>query len=111
MSGCPAFLLRQGACSLAWVKDFYDQTSAWWGPNTDWASYRSRAAALAQTLCCYSPADFLLLLERTGLAVERIEVDDREAAFDDRISNGGPLLDARQYVVKLVPAGAAGRAA
>jgi SAM-dependent methyltransferase len=277
MTGRPASLLRQGVYSLAWVKDFYDQTSTWWGPNTDWASYRSRAAAferlagppplkvldlgagpggnaaaladlgydvtavefsgravhardlakaprkgrlavvqedfytvrlegrfdavccwetfglgsdadqrrllariagewlapsgcalmdvynparpardagteqhlpplpgvpgsvemierchfdpvhsrwtdewqpvadpeaaLSQTLRCYSPADFLLLLEGTGLALERIEVDDRELAFDDRISNGGPLLDSWQYVVKLVPAGAAGRAA
>ena len=46
MTGRPASLLRQGAYSLAWVKDLYDQTSAWWGPNTDWVSYRSRAAAL-----------------------------------------------------------------
>jgi len=275
MTGRPASLLRQGVYSLAWVKDFYDQTSTWWGPNTDWASARSRAAALerlagpgarrvldlgagpggnaaamadlghdvtavefsdravharelakaarkgsltvvqddfytvrlegrfdavccwevfglgsdadqrrllsrisgewlaphgcvlmdvynparpardagkeqrlsplpgvpgsvemierchfdpvhsrwtdewqpvadpgaalAQTIRCYSPADLLLLLEGSGLALERIEVDDREATFDDRVANGGALLDAWQYVVKLVPAGRDGR--
>ena len=276
MTGTPASLLRQGVYSLAWVKDFYDQTSTWWGPNTDWASHRSRAAALerlagpgakrvldlgagpggnaaamadlghdvtavefsdrarhardlaaasrkgrltvvqedfytvqlegrfdvvccwevfglgsdadqrrllsrisrewlgprgcvlmdvydparpardagterrlpplpgvpgsvemierchfdpvhsrwtdewqpvaepgaalAQTIRCYSPADLLLLLEGTGLALERIEVDDCEVAFDDRVSNSGPLLEAWQYVVKLVPACRTGRA-
>ena len=87
MSGRPASLLRQGVYSLAWVKDFYDRTSTWWGPNTDWASHRSRAAAL-----------------------ERIEVDDREVTFDDRVANGGTLLDAWQYVVKLAPDGRGGSA-
>lgn len=46
MTGRPASLLREGVYSLAWVKDFYDQTSAWWGPSTDWASHRARAATL-----------------------------------------------------------------
>ena len=276
MTGRPASLLRQGVYSPAWVKDFYDQTSTWWGPNTDWASHHSRAAsierlagpgpkrildlgagpggnaaamadlghdvtavefsdraaharelakaarkgsltvvqedfytvrlegrfdavccwevfglgsdadqrrllarisgewlaprgcvlmdvysparpsrdagkeqrlpplpgvpgsvemierchfdpvhsrwtdewqpvadpgaALAQTLRCYSPADLLLLLEGTGLVLDRIEVDDRGVSLDERVSNGGSLLEAWQYVVKLVPAGRIGRA-
>ena len=46
MTGRPASLLRQGVYSLAWVKDFYDQTSTWWGPNTDWDGCRSRAATI-----------------------------------------------------------------
>lgn len=87
MTGRPASLLRQGVYSLAWVKDFNDRTSTWWGPNTDWASYRGRAAAL-----------------------ERIEVDDREVIFDARVSNGGALVDAWQYVVKLAPDGRDGSA-
>jgi hypothetical protein len=69
----------------------------------EWVPVADPSAALAQTLRCYSPADFLLLLEGTGLALERLEVDDREVALDDRIANGGPLRDAWQYVVKLVP--------
>jgi hypothetical protein len=44
MTGRPASLLRRGVYSLAWVKDFYDRTSTWWEPNTDWAACRSRAA-------------------------------------------------------------------
>lgn len=48
MTGRTASLLRQGDYCLAWVKDFYDQTRTGWGPNTDWASRRSRAAALAR---------------------------------------------------------------
>jgi hypothetical protein len=35
---------------------------------------------------------------------------DPEAAFDDHVPNSGPLLNAWQYVVKLVPAGSAIRA-
>jgi len=272
MTGRPASLLREGVYSLAWVKDFYDQTSTWWGPTTDWASHRARAAALerlagpgpkrvldlgagtggnaaamadlghdvtavefsdrasharelaavprkgrltvvqedfyavrlegrfdavccwevfglgsdadqrrllgriarewlapggcvlmdvynparpardagreqrlsrlpgvpgsvemserchfdpvharwtdewepaadpqtalAQTIRCYSPADLLLLLEGTGLALKRIEVDGHEVFLDDWIVDAGPLLDAWQYVVKLIPAAA-----
>jgi hypothetical protein len=44
MTDGPASLPRQGVDSLAWVKDFYDQTSTCWVPNTDWASCRPRAA-------------------------------------------------------------------
>lgn len=62
MKGGPASLFRQGVHSLAWVKDFSDQSSTGWGP------------------------------------------------IDDRIANGGPLLEAWQYVAKLVAAEHAGRA-
>jgi hypothetical protein len=99
MTGRQASLLRRGVYSLAWAKDFYDQTSTWWGSNTCWASHRSRAAAIGR-LAGPGPKRIL----------ERIEVDDRKVSFDDVVSNGGSLLDAWQYVVKLAPAGRAGRA-
>jgi SAM-dependent methyltransferase len=76
----------------------------------EWQPVADPAAALAQTIRCYSPPDLLLLLEGTGLALERIEVDDQEVALDDRVSNSGPLLIAWQYLVKLVPVGRVNRA-
>jgi SAM-dependent methyltransferase len=71
----------------------------------EWVPVAEPSAALAQTLRCYSPADLLLLLEGTGFALERLEVDGREVALDDRIADAGPLLEAWQYVVKLRAAG------
>ncbi|MCX7029977.1 MAG: class I SAM-dependent methyltransferase, partial [Spirochaetes bacterium] len=86
----------------------FDPVHSRW--TDEWQPVADHEAALAQTLRCYSPADFLLLLEGTGLFLSVIEVDDREVAFDDHVSNSGPLLNAWQYVVKLVPAEPAGRA-
>jgi hypothetical protein len=78
----------------------FDPVHSRW--TDEWVPVADPSAALAQTLRCYPPADFLLLLEGTGLALERLEVDDRAVELDERISNGGPLCDAWQYVVKLV---------
>jgi hypothetical protein len=53
-----------------------------------------------QTLHCYTPANFLLLVEGTGLALKRVEVD--RLALDwqsDAITSSGPLLDAWEYLV------------
>jgi hypothetical protein len=44
-----------------------------------------------------------------GRPTSLVREGDRGVMTGDRISNGGPLLDAWQYVVRLVPAGAAGR--
>ena len=42
----------------------------------EWVPTAAPEQALAQTLRCYSPADLLLLLEGTGLAVHHLEVED-----------------------------------
>ena len=76
--------------------------------HSRWTDERQPAAdpdaSLARTLRCYSPADFLLLLEGTGLALKRLEVDDQEVLFDDRIVASGPLLAAWTYMAQLVAA-------
>jgi hypothetical protein len=80
----------------------FDPVHSRW--TDEWQPASDPQASLAQTLRCYSPADFCLLLEGTGLEIDRTEVEGREMALDDRVSNGGPLMDAWQYVVKLVAA-------
>lgn len=53
----------------------------------EWVPVGHPELALAQSIRCYTPADFLLLLEGTGLALERIEVG--EEAFDIGRADGG----------------------
>jgi hypothetical protein len=70
----------------------------------EWQPTAAPENALAQTIRCYTPADFLLLLEGTGLALQHIEVDGQ--ALDMRANNvttSGPLMQARCYLVQLVP--------
>jgi hypothetical protein len=51
--------------------------------------------ALAQTVRCYSPADLLLLLEGTGRALKRIEVDGHDVDFSTHwIALSQPDLEA-----------------
>ena len=58
---------------------------------------------LAQAIRCYSPADFLLLLEGTGLIMKHIEVDGQELdAETNTIATSGPLMNAWCYLVQLV---------
>ena len=62
--------------------------------------------AMAQTLRCYSPADLALLLDGTGLALVRLEVDGVEVDLTPgAVTRSGPLMDAWSYVVTLRPAG------
>jgi SAM-dependent methyltransferase len=70
----------------------------------EWQPTAAPEKALAQTIRCYSPADFLLLVEGTGLELERIEVEDQVIDPNaNTIATGGPLMQAWSYVVKLVP--------
>jgi len=59
---------------------------------------------IIQDLRCYSPHDFQLLLESTGLQLDFIEVDgkkiDLNALVD--ISDNNPLFDASEYLAKLI---------
>jgi SAM-dependent methyltransferase len=48
----------------------------------EWQPTAEPDKALAQTLRCYTPADLRLLLEGTGLAVKRIEVDGEKLDLD-----------------------------
>jgi SAM-dependent methyltransferase len=69
----------------------------------EWQPTAEPEKALAQTVRCYTPADFLLLLQGTGLALKRIEVDGQALDPDaNRITTSGPLMDAYSYLVELV---------
>jgi hypothetical protein len=71
----------------------------------EWAPVAAPDQALAQTLRCYTPADLLLLLEGTGLALRLIEVDGQALAFETAaITTSGPLLDAWSYLAQLTAA-------
>ena len=68
----------------------------------EWQPTADPGRSLAQTLHCYSPADLLLLLEGTGLALRRVEVDGAALDFESSaITTSGPLLEAWSYLVKL----------
>ena len=56
----------------------------------------------AQTIRCYTPADFLLLLEGTGLALKHIEVDGQALDLNaNNITTAGALMQAWCYLVQL----------
>ncbi len=68
----------------------------------EWQPATHPELALAQAIRCYSPPEFLLLLEGSGLRLERIEVDGAPLDFAaDQISPSGPLLDAWSYLALL----------
>jgi SAM-dependent methyltransferase len=56
----------------------YDPVQGRW--TDEWQPTANPKNALAQTLRCYTPADLLLLLEGTGLRLERVEIAGE--AFD-----------------------------
>jgi hypothetical protein len=61
--------------------------------------------ALAQTLRCYSPADLLLLLEGTGLAVDYLEIDGEQLPLPDGTVRSSPaLMEAWSYLARLTRA-------
>jgi SAM-dependent methyltransferase len=68
----------------------------------EWQPTAHPTQALAQTVRCYTPADFELLLQDTGLALKRIEVDGLAIDLDaDQITTSGPLMEAYSYLVVL----------
>lgn len=68
----------------------------------EWQPAAHPTQALAQTVRCYTPADFELLLQDTGLALKRIEVDGLAIDLDaDQITTSGPLMEAYSYLVVL----------
>ena len=76
----------------------------------EWQPVADPDKALAQTVRCYTPADLLLLLEGTGLALRRIELDGQEVDFSsNRIALSEAMLEAWAYLAQLIPAGGAGQ--
>jgi SAM-dependent methyltransferase len=72
----------------------------------EWEPTAEPEKALAQSIRCYTPADFQLLLAGTGLTLERVEVDGEALDFaSDDIVRSGPLMQAWSYLVLLVPEG------
>lgn len=58
--------------------------------------------ALAQTIRCYTPSDFLLLLDGTHLEIKRVKVDGQELNVKaNTISTSSPLMNAWCYLVRL----------
>jgi SAM-dependent methyltransferase len=69
----------------------------------EWEPSAAPERALAQAVRCYTPADLLLLLEGTGLALERIEVDGQVVdVHADTLVKSGPLMEAWIYLAQLV---------
>ncbi len=80
---------------------YFDPVQCRW--IDEWEPTPAPAQALAQTLRCYTPADLLLLLEGTGLAVKRMEIDGAPIDFQSaQITKSGPLMQAWSYLVQLV---------
>ena len=78
----------------------YDPLHSRW--IDEWIPVNDPEKALAQAIRCYTPADFLLLLEATGLAIKHIEVEGQ--ALDvgaNAIAISDPLMNAWSYFVQL----------
>jgi SAM-dependent methyltransferase len=58
-------------------------------------------ATITQTQRCYSPADFVLLLEPTDLEIEIIELDGEPLGLDKPADGAHPLSTAYEYQVLL----------
>jgi SAM-dependent methyltransferase len=74
----------------------------------EWQPRADPSQARAQSIRCYTPADLLLLLEGTGLALQRLEVQGEAldvAASPTAMS--GPLLEAFTYLAQLIPVASA----
>jgi len=68
----------------------------------EWIPVATPEKALAQTIRCYTPVDFLLLLEGTCLVFKRAEVDGQELDLKaNTISTSSPLMNAWCYLVQL----------
>lgn len=84
-------------------KSYYDVINARW--IDEWQPLHNPEAALSQNLRCYSPADFLLLLEGTGLRIKALEIDDHVINIDelgDRMLLDHAHLEAWAFLVQLV---------
>ena len=69
-----------------------------------WWPIGDKSQFITQTARCYTPADFLLVIEGIGIAVELFAVDGTPFRADERSTVAHPLWDAMSYMVKLVRA-------
>jgi SAM-dependent methyltransferase len=68
----------------------------------EWIPVAEPEKALAQAIRCYMPADFLLLLEGTGLRIKYAELDGQELDMKvQTIAASSPLMNAWAYLVQL----------
>ncbi|HEX2907257.1 MAG TPA: class I SAM-dependent methyltransferase [Phototrophicaceae bacterium] len=68
----------------------------------EWQPVAAPENAQAQTLRCYTPADFILLLDGTGLTLQRLEVEEQAIDWTaDTVITAGPLTGAWTYLVQL----------
>jgi len=79
---------------------YFDPVQCRW--IDEWVPVADPGRALAQAIRCYTPADLLLLLEGTGLALQRIEVNGKSVdAHNPSITTSGPLMKEWSYLVQL----------
>jgi hypothetical protein len=75
----------------------------------EWQPRGDPSLARAQSIRCYTPVDLLLLLEGTGLALQRLEVQGEALEVTSSpITTSGPLLEAYTYLAQLIPVASAG---
>ena len=67
----------------------------------EWQPVGDPSQAHTQSLRCYTPADFLLLLEGTGLALVRLGVAGEPLDVASPHTMQGPLREAYSYLVQL----------
>lgn len=67
-----------------------------------WQAQDSPTETVTQRLRCYSPPDLALLLEGTGLALDRIEPGSGTDHQNGRFIEKAPLSQAMQYFARLV---------
>jgi SAM-dependent methyltransferase len=80
---------------------YFDPLNCRW--IDEWEPVENPGKALAQTVRCYTPADFVLLLEGTNLRLKHLEIDGEALDFkSDSIVTNGPLMETYSYLVQLV---------
>jgi len=67
-----------------------------------WWPVGREGEAVTQSLRCYSPADFQLLLKDTGLSLESVEPRGAYDPVQDRFIEDAPLVESMQYLAKLI---------
>lgn len=79
---------------------YFDPLNCRW--IDEWEPVDQPDKTLAQTVRCYTPVDFRLLLEGTNLRLKHLEVDGQAIDFQTgSIVTSGPLMEAYSYLVQL----------
>jgi SAM-dependent methyltransferase len=78
---------------------YFDPVSSRW--TDEWKPVHEPEKAMAQTLRCYSPVDFQLLLEGTDLKVGHVEAAGQVVLSNNQINKIHPLSGEWSYLVLL----------